>query len=507
MRTGWQRMCFQGNCFEFENFRDQKVAIFISGPGHLEYPWALETALQLAKHGAIVQVFDISDFSLKYSARIRFKKFVLPYQSRKFLRKIFLSAESRIENLFAQICKSNQIKYLYVHSCTPVSYSATNKKLPISYFSEKYWGQVPIENIIRTVLSGRIRKLAKNDDFVDLHTVQEIEAAIEETNQFLESLNNDGFDAFFLANGRQPIQATLTINLRKKGKNVTLYENGGGAIFSDFLSPHIDYWETSPANIDETRSKILCQNFNTCKSPQKLSMLLDSVKERKKIPFTIDYLTTDSTMFDEEILGKGNNYAFFTTTDWEFSILYNRNMAPDTFRSQIEAVDFLVDNLGEEDKLFIRMHPSDPAIDSIFEPDWEKYLSSDKIFLIYPNSRLNSFDLASHMNINFVWSSFIGFELILRNHKVGVFGDAAYGDLLGENWITTPKKAQRFLSEPKNVNPKSVLPYANYLASGGFEMTSSEVKLGREIFLLGERADKLRFFFRWMPKRILVKIS
>jgi hypothetical protein len=58
-------MCLNDNCFNFQKFSKSKVAVFISGPGNLEYPWALETALRLKSAGAHVTVFDVSDYALK----------------------------------------------------------------------------------------------------------------------------------------------------------------------------------------------------------------------------------------------------------------------------------------------------------------------------------------------------------------------------------------------------------------------------------------------------------
>jgi hypothetical protein len=500
-------MCFQGHCFNFDDYSSKKVAIFISGPGHLEYPWALETALRLRRQGASVQIYDISEFSLKYSARIRIKNFILPYQSRNLLRKILLSPQSRIENVFARICQQHGISHSYHHSLSRVVYAKKNKQLLIAEYQETYWGPVKASEIIRTVISGRKRKLMNIDDYVDLHSIQELEAAVSETNQFLDVFPLENFDAVFLANGRQPVQATLTINLRKKGKKIILYESGGGAIFPEFLTPHIDYWMTSPANLEETKAKIHCPSFNKCSSESALTRLVNSVKERSQIPFSINYLTKVPEPFDLKTLGRGRNYAFFTTTDWEFSILYDRVVTPTTFRTQFEAVDFLIDSLGTEDKLFIRIHPSDPDLESIPQLDWQKYSLNQKVQVIPSVSRVNSFELARSMDVNFVWSSFIGFELILQNQIVGAFGDAVYADLLGGNWIPTPGKARSFMSGLSRVSSENVIPYAIYLAFGGFEMTSSQVKSSREIFLLGKRVDEFRILLRWIPDRIRIKIS
>lgn len=500
-------MCFKGHCFDFGEYSSKKVAIFISGPGHLEIPWALETALRLRSQGASVQIHDISEFSLKYSARIKVKNLKLPYQSRNLLRRILFSPQSRIENVFARICQQHGISHSYHHSLNHVAYAKKNRQVLIAEYQETRWGAVKASEIICTVISGRKRKLVNIDDYVDLHSIQELEAAVSETNQFLEVFPLENFDAVFLANGRQPVQVALTINLREKGKKVILYESGGGAIFPEFLRPHIDYWMTTPANQEETKAKIKCPSFNKCSSESALMRLVNNVKERSDIPFSINYLTRTPESFDIKSLGNGKNYAFFTTTDWEFSILYDRVTSPKTFRTQFEAVDFLIDCLGPEDKLFIRIHPSDPELESIPQLEWQKYSLNKKVQVIPSVSRLNSFELAKSMDANFVWSSFIGFELILQNQIVAAFGDAVYADLLGENWIPTPDKARRFVSSLSRVSSENVTPYAIYLAFGGFEMTSSEVRAGREIFLLGKRVDEFKTLLRWIPDRIRVKIS
>jgi hypothetical protein len=130
-------MCLNDCCFSFQKFSKSKVAVFISGPGNLEFPWALETALRLKNTGAQVTVFDVSDYSLAYSARIKVLGKQLPIKTRKILRGSLLKQNTRIENRISNICSSNDIPYFTSKSSKTLNKHYSRKLVKISDFKDE----------------------------------------------------------------------------------------------------------------------------------------------------------------------------------------------------------------------------------------------------------------------------------------------------------------------------------------------------------------------------------
>ena len=314
-------MCLNDECFNFQKFSKSKVAIFISGPGNLEFPWALETSMRLKSAGAEVTVFDISDYSLKYSARIKVLGKQLPIKARKILRRTLLKKKYRIENRISHICSLNDITYFRSESRKKVNKYHSSNLVKISDFKDDYWGLLRASKIIHTHLSSKYKKNLADDSLVPLSLVLGIRESIIETFDFIQTISSTEFSYYFACNGRQPVQAALSTYLRQLGCSVYLYEGGGGYIFPEILNRHIDYWETSPANYIENQAKILCPERSRQIDPDLTEKVVSAFQTRNFIPYALDFLTENSSKFDEASLGTANNYAFFATSQFEFSVL------------------------------------------------------------------------------------------------------------------------------------------------------------------------------------------
>jgi hypothetical protein len=111
------------------------------------------------------------------------------------------------------------------------------------------------------------------------------------------------------------------------------------------------------------------------------------------------------------------------------------------------------------------------------------------------------------MDGNFVWSSFLGYELALRDIPVAIIGNAIYDSCFGENSINEYKDLKNFIENPRPVPQKMLSPYSNYLAVGGFEILESDTDQQRQVTLGGKRVDVARSIFRFIPARIKGSIS
>lgn len=500
-------MCLNEKCFNFDDFSGKKVSVVICGPGYLEYPWALEITKRLASSKAIVSVVDLSDIAHKYAMRLNLFKFQLPVSTRKVLRRIFLKKSNLIENLFKSECKTLGIAFTSYISKKISQRCKKNKQITIDELSNEVWGSLRAKQIVHSFFSSKAKSNLSDECKLRLRDVLDVKQAILECNSLVGDLIELDCDAFFLANGRQPVAAELTTNLRAKNKQVYLYESAGGYIYPDALNLHLDIWETSPANFIETQSKISC--FANRNKETKISTvdLMDSIRTRRKINYNLNYLTDAPTSFDKNLMSNSRNYAFFASSDWELSVLMDDSCFPDQYNSQFEAFQALLNGIGKSDKVFLRLHPSDPNNHGEEDKRWNDFELDRRVVLIPPESRLDSYRLAAEMDAIFVWVSFLGYELALRELPIAVMGEAVYGPTLGTNWIRSNKELYPFIQHPTKVSSNQLDYYAKYLEAGGFQITSSITTIERRIIINGIKADSFRKFFLCIPEKFRLAIS
>ena len=501
-------MCLNGSCFSFSNYTGKKVAVFISGPGYLEYPWALETASRLKATGAKVVVIDLSDFATPYAMRLRILGQYLPFRARRIFRLLFLASKSRIENVTREACITKGVEYF--RAFIPNSQELGAGLIPLNALKGFTWGHLNAFHICQSTFSSFKKRNLESTDLVDYRFANNIKHAIEQTRKQVESWKEKNFDAVFLANGRQPVQAEITLGFRTCGIEVILYESGGGYVFPSFLRKRLEYFVTSPANSLELREKITCTHLIHESDSHLAELVEENVRKRNLIPFKLNYLTDIPSDFDDSQLSKGRNFAFFSTSEWEISILQNYESSAcheRLFPNQISAVDSILKSLAENDRLFVRLHPSDPGNQSSAEAKWKRFENNPKVVFYSPDSRVDSYKLAATMDGNFIWASFLGYELALRDIPVAIVGDAVYAPCFGENWITDYVGLERFIEDPKPVLQGMLSSYSNYLAVGGVAIVESECDEQRQITIGGRIVDKPRKMFSFIPEKVMAAIS
>ena len=500
-------MCLNGVCFRFSDYAGKKVAVFISGPGYLEYPWALETASRLKHAGAEVMIFDLSDFASPYAMRIKVLGIMLPIRSRHILRSILLNKQSKIENVLRKVCLEKRIEYSRIK--IPSSRQIQFGSIQLKSLKGQRWGPLDAFEITQSTLSSFEKKSLGPNEYVSKALVSNIKFAIKQTELVLSDLKQFHIDTVFLANGRQPTQATITLEFRNNGTEVVLYESGGGYIYPSVLKKRLDYFLSSPANSEELRQKIMCKTFFQKGDVELAKFVHENIRKRDLIPYKLNYLTDDPTSFEVEEAKNGRNFAFFSTSEWEISILQEE---PHTaiqggFPNQVAAVQAIIDLLHDGDRLYLRLHPSDPGNHAEAESKWDDFKNHPKVTIFPPGSRINSYEIAQKMDANFVWASFLGFELALRGIPAAVLGDAIYARCFKQNWIQEKAKLKEFISNPRVVSQDLLLYYSNYLAVGGFEITESSTDASRGIKIQNVKVDFTRPFLTWLPKSWLASIS
>ena len=495
-------MCLNGNCFSFSNYTGKKVAVFISGPGYLEYPWALETASRLKDAGAEVIVFDLSDFASPYAMRIKVRAIVLPIKSRRILRSIFLNRKYRIENILKDACERKGIKYERSRISQPSHYRGGLTQL--NSLERQKWGNLDAFKIVQSTLSSFEKRKLESSDFVSNKLIYNIKFSVEQIHRKLARIKQLNFDATFLANGRQPTQAEITLEFRNNGTDVILYEAGGGYIYPTYLKKRIDYFLSSPANSAELREKIMCESNFQEGNLVLANKVQESVRNRSLIPYGLNYLIHQPLAFEKDASRSGRNFAFFSTSEWEISILQDASELANEgteFQSQIAAVQAIVEIMQEDDRLYLRLHPSDPGNHADAESKWNVFKDNPKVIMFQTNSRVNSYEIAEKMDANFVWTSFLGFELAVREIPVAALGDAIYASCFQDNWIKNRFNLEKFMSNPNLVSKDLLIYYSNYLAVGGFEIAESNTDEERNIKIGEIYVDTMRPIFSLLPKK------
>ena len=472
-------MCWNGKCFNFEDYRNKKVAVVISGPGYLEFSWALETVSYLKEFGANVSLLDFSDYGSVYSLRLDYFGFRLPSIFRKLLRNALLEKNERIENRVAQVAKALNVRFFKFHFLSVKCFLPGLRRIPISEFQGQQWGRFSATDILISLFSSFDRKLLSFESRINKGIAMQTKEVLEEIDVELNDPFFEEFYSVFLANGRQPVQAALTAGLRKRGTQVILYEAGGGHIFPGRLQKRISYYFTSTSNPVELQEKLICaESKATDEVRMRAVELLGWLHGREDAPFGIDFVPRSTSSEKIHLEQSSRNMAYFTSSDWENSVLLNTDeykTRSTSFSSQIEAVRVLISELGDKDNLFIRLHPSDPGKVAEAEEYWFDLESNPKVTVIPSNSQLDSYQLANAVSLSFVWNSTIGLELAMRGLRVAVLGDAAYAPSFESSWLRNRNDLKNWMSSPKIIELKNLQSFGIYFGFGGFLLRLSGV--------------------------------
>jgi hypothetical protein len=492
--------------FNIEQFRNQKVAIFVSGPGYLEYPWAYETAILLKQNGAEVTVFDLSQIAEMYAMRLFIKNWRSPYFVRRLLRKFFLIKTSRIDLKFHELLEFNEIKcektkFKYLdYIILKKKYKTKNQR--IGNLKSLVINDLPIYEILLTAFANFEKAFLSDEYVVDKNFARDILIAVSKVYSDIELSKFINFTSIFIANGRQPVQATLYNIFKGIGVQVILYEASGGFIFPKLFERRIDYWLTNPLNPIENYSKV--RNMEKLSLPDDyFNQIMNLIQNRNLVPYNIDFLKNASTNLKIEKNTEGRNFVYFASSEWEISVIdrtENRKNWSTTFKNQIEAIKSILKYMNSSDKLYIRLHPSDPGRTAYDEAFWINLPKDNRIKVIPANSNIDSYALAYESDLSFAWISFIAIELCLRNLKIAVLGEPIYGPNFQDCWLKDEHELSIWLNNPKKLNPNNLNNYFKYLTHGGYPIKHSHITDDRKIFLQGEQVDLPRI--NWNNKII-----
>ena len=504
--------------FSFSDYAGKNVRVFISGPGYLEYPWALETASRLKEAGSIVSVMDLSALSLPLSMRLVFWKVTLPVVTRPILRRFLLKKHSRLEHLFFQAAKNQGIPILKPRIPRRKLFRKLFEKTQLKNYDGVLFKDINARQILESFLSSKYRRRIDSEFLFPKSVAHNLEEAIRRTHLVLEmnqeaDFGSNPLDNIFLSNGRQPVQAAIRSFYRAKGVHSILYESAGGYISPKKLTLKIDYFYSWPTNAKEQKKKIR-RHFEsaTLESKNEGESLLNELMSGSTVAYSINYSAPLVKVFDDSLLGPGKNFAYFASSDWELSIIQQEPFYQPSqeWTTQFEGVQSLLNVMRPEDRLFLRLHPNDPTISYKAETYWSLIAQDPRVHLIDNNSLINSFDLARKVDLCLTWNSFIGLELFLHEIPCLFLGESMFTYSIEELAVSSKNVLKEKIRKPQTFNFQKwrLLPLMTYLANGGFAFTTSMTNLTtKSVFIGNTQSDIARLNLHKLLPRLIRSIS
>ncbi len=228
-------------------------------------------------------------------------------------------------------------------------------------------------------------------------------------------------EKLFLYNGRDLINGSvLSFSVNKK-QNYSVFERASGnrkyVLFKRSPQDNTEWWE-----------KIMSFECTNLMSDSKDSYIINKAKGYDPVAKKDWRIFFDTESNLENLnFGKKKYIVYFSSSTFEHSVIET----PDQkigFKNQFEAVSILIQeaqSLGMT--LVIRRHPNSATKDGVDNErlDWESILTNEIIYF-GPESRVNSYELASKAYCSFVFKSSIGFDLICNGLPVFALGPAKW---------------------------------------------------------------------------------
>lgn len=152
-----------------------------------------------------------------------------------------------------------------------------------------------------------------------------------------------------------------------------------------------------------------------------------------------------------------HNVVFFTSTEAEWAgIPELSNKRP--FATQVEAINWLVNELPDDTKLYVRMHPSRTHETQEIENEINS-INSTKINVISSSSPVDSYALVKQSNLVISFGSTIAVEATWLRKTVLTLGPSAYCAFSVGHTVNTKASLKEFLATYRKILEESNLKY------------------------------------------------
>lgn len=163
---------------------------------------------------------------------------------------------------------------------------------------------------------------------------------------------------------------------------------------------------------------------------------------------------------------------FFTSTEAEYAGVGDQ-IPPSNYQNQVQAFRDVVDELPTDEwQIFLRRHPSNPN-DKVQDAEhllWQEFEKNPKVFIIGPESPIDSIALGMSADLVLNFCSIIAMELVARGaQNVITMGPSPWQGLLPERQVESNFSLTMALEIIKSkVSPERILPFCFYSNKHGF---------------------------------------
>jgi len=386
----------------------------------------LEGAVELKNQGYKVDYLDVSDFNIKLTRKLS-NFFRHKSVSRSNFRKILSSKDIFLHKPHRHLFTAN-IMLKTLSSLTRLCKHAHGTRWDVIYP-----GLVDLTGDVN-VSNENYKKLIHKTALEDYFYAKLLKKWYTQKATYEQVL---------IVNGRFPLNRATGIFFKNYGSNVSFIEFAANREkFQIYLrSPHSEtnrreIFEEFIKNISESKSLVKEIGENFFVSRRSFDSQANIRWTRKMSPEAIPLL----------IPGK-KICTFYPTSEKEFAGVRDIPLA-NHFKNQFDALDSLVDNLGQDWQIFIRRHPNakDNQNDVEFEL-WRRFENYANLRIIEPDSSIDSYALGMCSDLVAHYSSFIGPELIFAGHQnVITLGPTTWEVLDPNRHLSNSQQLKKYLS-------------------------------------------------------------
>ena len=421
----------------------QRFLVVICYPNDWHWVLSTEFVLSLSNQNVLIDILDLSTTE-ENSFRLLFKKLFKKDNLKRSLRKILKNSDA------------NFVGRKYV-----LSEKIKNKFL----FCKKFSSTVNLNN--HPALNSIIEKIGnlKISKTRDKYVIRKELSAYNSVMNVISCINLDLYSMVVTVNGRFSKNAAVVKRCRDLQLKTNLIEFG--STLSKF-----EVFEDSPHSMIEAEKKIrICwdnapEEHRTRIASNYLSDLVLSSSENR---YGWRDLMIEGSIPKQKLT---NRCTFFASTEAEYAGGVGDEIMEGNFRNQVEAFQSLVDLLPAKDwEIFLRRHPR-ARHGSDIDPEeflWSDFTDIPNVFIVSPDSEIDSISLGLSSNFVMNFSSSIAIELAVRGFQsFATLGPAPWNQLLPKHYTPNVRTLKIFFDNPpSSMKITDLYPWAFYVATFG----------------------------------------
>jgi len=421
----------------------QKVLLVICYPNDWHWVLSTEFALSLANQNVSIDVLDLSTLG-----------------------------ENRFRLLFKQLCRKDELMRSLRNTLNKSNANFIGQKYVLSEnmknnlpWRREFSSKLNLDNhpalnsIIEKIGNLQISKTGNK------RVIRKELSAYNSTTSILSRINLDSYSMVATVNGRFSKNAAVVKRCREIHLKTNLIEFG--STLSKF-----EVFEVSPHSMNEAEKKI--------------KVCWDNAHEEYRTRIASDYLSdlalasSDNRYGWRDLMVEGaipkqkliNRCTFFASTEAEYAGGVGDKIAEGNFRNQVEAFQAIVDLLPAKDwEIFLRRHPR-ARHGSDNDPEeflWADFENVPNVFIVNPDSQIDSIALGLSSKFVMNFSSTIAMELAIRGfHRFATLGPAPWNQLLPKHYTPNGRELKIFFDNPpSSMKVTNLYPWAFYVATFG----------------------------------------